>query len=45
MAGEMDVSNHRNKLTDILVVDVAINRGLVDISFKWVDEVFSVWAK
>ena len=45
MAGELDVLGCRSGPIDVLVVHLAVNWGLVDINFKWVDEVSSVWVE
>ena len=40
--GELDMSDCESKLVDVMVIDSAVNRELVDVNFERVDEVSSV---
>ena len=41
---ELNASDRRNRLIDVLVVGSVINQGLVDVSFERVDEILLVRA-
>ena len=44
-AGELDVSDSSGRQVHIPVVDLVVNRGLVNVILERVDEVLSVWGE